>query len=150
MKHTNQKNVMEQLLEQELPLSNDQYQAYRRRVSDGIRKVQKQERIVRIVTKIAWALTGIVLLGGAIVDLNRDTIPEMVRLWSIAAIVVCMNGAIALLAIYLINYRPRLRNAEQEAMLLGLQRQMHELSNQLQQSTNRPPPGLGNDASPKA
>ena len=41
MKHANQKNVMEQLLEQELPLTNEQYLAYRRRVSDGIRKVQE-------------------------------------------------------------------------------------------------------------
>jgi hypothetical protein len=150
MNNTNQNNVMEQLLEQELPLTNEQYLAYRRRVSDGIRKVQKQERIMRIVTKSAWAVTGIVLLSGAIVDFNRDALSEMVRLWLIAANIVCINAAVALLAIYLINYRPRLRNTEQEAMLLALQRQLHDLRNQLCQTANRPSSAQGNNALPKA
>lgn len=123
--------------------------AYRRRVSDGILKVQKQERIVRIVTKSAWAVTGIVLLSGAIVDFNREAFSDLVRDWVIVANIVCINAAVALLVIYLINYRPRLRNTEQEAMLLGLQRQLHELRHQLQQSPNRPPPAHGNDALPK-
>jgi hypothetical protein len=150
MKNTNQNNLMEQLLEQELPLTNEQYLAYRRRVSDGIRKVHKQERFVRRVTQGAWAVTGIVLLCGGIVDFNRDAFPDMLRLWVISANIVCINTAVALLAIYLINYRPRLRNVEQEAMLLGLQRQLDELRHQLQQSPNRPPPAHGNDALPKA
>jgi hypothetical protein len=150
MNNTNQNNLMEQLLEQELPLTNEQYLAYRRRVSDGIRKVQKQERIMRIVTKSAWAVTAIVLLSGAIVDFNRDAFSDMVRLWVIAATILCINAAVALLVIYLINYRPRLRNTEQEAMLLGLQRQLDELRHQLQQSPNRPLPAHGNDALPRA
>jgi hypothetical protein len=104
---------------------------------------------VRIVTKSAWAVTGIVLLSGAIVDFNRDAFSDLVRDWVIVANIVCINAAVALLVIYLINYRPRLRNTEQEAMLLGLQRQLHELRHQLQQSPNRPPPAHGNDVFPK-
>jgi hypothetical protein len=150
MKNTNQNNLMEQLLEQELPLTNEQYLAYRRRVSDGIRKVQREERIMRIVTKSAWAVTGVVFLVDAIVDFNRDAFSDMVRLNLIFPTAVCLACSVALLAIYLINYRPRLRNTEQEAILLGLQRQLDELRHQLQQSPNRPPPAHGNDALPKA
>ena len=141
---------MEQLLDQELPPTNEQYLAYRQRLSDGIRKVQKQEKIVRIATQCAWALFAAIMVGGFIVDFNRDAFSEMVRLYLIAGTVISTGLAIALLAIYLINYRPSLRHAEQEAMLLSLQRQQHELRLQLQQRTNRPPAPQGDDALPKA
>ena len=57
MNKANQKNLMEQLLDQELSPTDEQYLAYRRKVSDSIRKVQREERIMRIVTKSAWAVT---------------------------------------------------------------------------------------------
>lgn len=150
MNNANQKNLMEQLVDQELPLTDEQYLAYRRRVSDGIRKVQREERIMRIVTKGAWAVTAVVLLIGGILDFNRDKVPDLVRLSFISATAVCLACSTALLAFYLINYRPRLRNAEHEVMLLSLQRQLHELRSQLPQGSNRSPSAQGKDASPRA
>lgn len=150
MKNTNQKNLMEQLLDQELPLTNEQYLAYRRRVTDGIRKVQREARTMRIVTKSAWAVTGLVYLIDAIIDFNRDAFPDSVRLSLVFPTVACLACAVAFLAFYLINYRPRLRSVEQEAVLLDLQRQLHELRNQMAQGANRPPAAHGNDALPKA
>jgi hypothetical protein len=150
MNKANQKNVMEQLLDQELPLAGEQYLAYRRRVSDGIRKVQREERIMRIVTKSAWGFAGLVFVGASIIDFNRDRISDLVRLSSISVVIVCLACATALLAFYLINYRPRLRNAEQQAILLSLQRQLQEIRNQLPRPRNNPPPAQEKDASPQA
>jgi hypothetical protein len=149
MNNANQKNLMEQLLDQELPLTNEQYLAYRRRVTDGIRKVQREARTMRIVTKSAWAVTGVVFLIDAIIDFNRDAFPEMVRLSLIFPTTVCLACAAAFLAFYLINYRPRLRNVEQEAILLSLHRQLHELRSQLAQGADRPPAAHGKDTLPK-
>jgi hypothetical protein len=150
MNNANQKNLMEQLPDQELPLTHEQYLPYRRRVSDGIRKVQREERIMRIVTKSAWAVTAVVLLVGGILDFNRDKIPHIVRPSFIFPTVVCLTCSTTFLAFYSINYRPRLRNAEHEAILLSLQGQLHELRTQLPQGSNRPPPAQGKGASPKA
>ena len=151
--NTSQKNWMEQLLDLELPLSDEQYLAYRRRVSDSIRKVQREEKIMRIVTKSAWAVTAVVFLIVGILDFNLEKTPgspgDLVRLSLILPTLVCLAGSTALLAFYLINYRPRLRNAEHEAMLLSLQRQLHELRSQLPQGSNRPPIAPRKDASPK-
>ena len=147
MNNANPRNIMEQLLDQELPPTNEQYLAYRQRLSDGIRKVQKQEKIVRNATQCAWALFAAIMVGGFIVDFNRDAFSEMVRLYLMAATVISTGLAIALLAIYLINYRPSLRHAEQEAMLLSLQRQLHDLRGQIQQSGNRPPTERANGGS---
>ena len=149
MNNANQNNLMEQLLDQELSPTDEQYLAYRRKVSDSIRKVQREERIMRIVTKSAWAVTAVVLLIGGILDFNRDTVPDLVRLSFISAIAVCSACSTALLAFYLINYLPRLRNAEHESMLLNLQRQLHELRSQVPKGSNRPPTAQGKEASPK-
>ena len=153
MNNANQKNVMEQLLDQELPLTGEQYLAYRRKVSDGIHKVQREERTMRNVTKIAWAVTGVVFLIDGILDFNLERIPgspgDLIRLSLIFPTLVCLACSTALLAFYLINYRPRLRNAEHEAMLLSLQRQLHELRKQLAQGSTRPLSAQGKDASPE-
>ena len=152
MNNASQKSLMEQLLDQELPLTDEQYLAYRRRVSDGIRKVQREERVMRIVTKSAWGVTGVVLLIAGILD-RPERIPgspeDLVRLSLICVTIVCLACSTALLAFYLINYRPRLRNAEHEAMLLSLQRQLHELRSQLPQALHRPPTAQDKNVSQK-
>ena len=154
MNNTNQKNLMEQLLDQELPLTDEQYLAYRRRVSDSIRKVQREEKIMRIVTKSSWALTAVVFLIVGILDSNLERVPgspqDLFRLSLIFPTLVCLACSTALLAFYLINYRPRLRNAEHEAMLLSMQRQLHELRAHLPQDVNRPSGAQGTDALPNA
>src|SRR5512141_1358336 len=143
MNNADQNNLMEQLLDQELPPTSEQYLAYRRRVGDGIRKLQREERIMRIVTKICWAVTGVVLLIDGILDFNLDKTPgspvDLVRLSLFFPTLVCLACSTAFLAFYLVNYRPRLRNAERDAMLLSLQRQLHELRSQLPQSSTRHP-----------
>ena len=150
MNKADQKNWVEQLLDQELPLTNEQYLAYRRKVTERVGKVRREEWLVRVVTKSAWAVTGIAFLIGGIIDFNRDAIPDLVRLITISVAIVCLACATAFLVFYLINYRPRLRNAEQEAMLLALQRQLHEIRSQLPQGSNRPPSAQGKDAAPRA
>jgi hypothetical protein len=152
MNNTSQRNLMKQLLDQELPLTDEQYLAYRQRVSDGIRKVQREETIMRIVTKSAWALTAVVFLIVGILDFNLERVPgspgDLVRLSLIFPTLICLACSTALLAVYLINYRPRLKNAEHEAMLLSLQRQLHELRSQLPKDSNRAPTAQGKNASP--
>jgi hypothetical protein len=148
MNKAKQKNLMEQLLDQELPLTDEQYLAYRRRVTDGIRKVQREEKTMRILTKSAWGVTGLVFVVASIIDFNRDSIPDLVRLSSISAVMVCLACATALLTFYLINYRPRLRNAEHQATLLSLQRQLHELRLQMPQDPDPPSGAQGTDALP--
>ena len=151
MNTAKQQSVMEHLLDVELPPTSEQYLAYRQRVSDGIRKVQREEKIMRIATKSAWAVTGLVFLVASIMDFNRATIPDLVRLSSISVAIVCLACATAFLAFYLINYRPRLTQAEQQAMLLALRRQLDELRNPLPQDSNRSAPSLpGKDALPKS
>ena len=142
MSTAKQHSVMEHLLDVELSPTSEQYLAYRQRVSDGIRKVQREEKIMRITTKSAWAVTGLVFLVASIMDFNRATVPNLVRLSAISVTVVCLACATALLVFYLLNYRPRLRNAEQQAMLLTLRRQLDELRHPLPQGANRPTPPL--------
>ena len=152
MKNTSQKKLMEHLLDQELPLSDERYLAYRRRVGDGIRKVQREEKIMRIVTKSAWAVTAVVFLIVGILDFNLERTPgspgDLARLSLISVAIVCLACSVALLAFYLINYRPRLKNAQHEAMLLDLQRQLHELRSQLSKRTDHPSAVQGTDARP--
>ena len=144
------KKLMEQLLESESLPTEEQYLAYRQRVSEGIRRAQREEKIMRIMTKSSWAVTGVVFLIGGIIDFNRDRFPDLVRLNFIVATVLCFSCAVAFLAFYLINYRPRLRNAEHEAMLLGLQRQLRELQRQLPEHPRRPPSAEGHETMPEA
>ena len=152
MNNASQKSLMEQLLDQELPLTDEQYLAYRRRVSDGIHKVQREERVMRIVTKSAWGVTGVVLLIAGILD-RPERIPgspeDLVRLSLIFPTLVCLACSTALLAFYLINYRPRLRNAEHEAVLLSLQRQLHELRTRMPQDAKQMSRSQGKDGSSK-
>jgi len=135
MNNANQRNLMEQLLDHELPLAHEQYLAYRQRVSDGIRKVQREERIMRIATKSAWAAAAVVLVVVGILDFIFERTPgvpaDLARLSLISLTLVCLACSTAPLAFYLINYQPRLRNAEHEAMLLSLPRQLHELRSQM-------------------
>jgi ABC-type Fe3+ transport system permease subunit len=95
------------------------------------------------------AVPGIVFVIGGIIDFNRDVIPDLVRFSLIAVAIVCLACATAFLAFYLINYRPRLRKAEQDTMLLTLQREPHELRSQLPQSPNGSPAAEANDALPR-
>jgi SNF2-related domain len=145
--------VFNWVLDQELPLIDEQYLAYRRRVSERIHKVQREERTMRIVTKNAWATTAVVFLIVGILDFNLERIPgspgDLVRLSLIFPTLVCLACSTALLAFYLINYRPRLKNTEHEAMLLSLQRQLHELRSQLPQGSTQPLTAQVEDPSPK-
>ena len=150
MNNTNQQRLVEQLLAQDPPLTDEQYRDYRLKISHGIRTAHKQRRLVRMVTQVAWAMTALVLFAGFLVDFHRDAFPETVRLGVIAATIACLACAVALLAIYLINYRPRLRSEEQEAMLLGLQRQLHELRRQMPPSMPQPSPAQKQPASPNS
>lgn len=144
-----QRSFMEQLLEQEPALTNEQYLAYRAKISEGIRKAHNQERTMRIVTKSAWVVTGVVILTGMILDFNRDSFPEIVRLWLIAATMLCLACSTAFLVFYLVNYRPRLKDAEQHVLLLTLQRQLCELRAQLEQTSDRSVPTNREDTAAK-
>jgi threonine aldolase len=127
MNKSNDKNLMERLLEQELPATGAQYARYRRELSEKLRKIKREEKMMRLVSKIAWGVFGLMMIIGAVVDFNRDRVPEFTRLSLMAATMVTLACAVALLAIYLINYRPRVSRGEQEVMLLELQRQLSEL-----------------------
>ncbi len=108
---------------------------------------------MRIVTKSAWALTGVVFLIVGILDFNLEKVPgspgDLLRLSLILPMLICLACSTAFLAFYLINYRPRLRNAEHEAMLLSLQRQLHEVRGQLSQNPHRPVTDATKDVRPK-
>jgi hypothetical protein len=82
--------------------TDEQYLAYRRRVSDGIRKVQREERIIRIAMKSAWAVTGVVFLIDGTLDFNLERTPgspgDWVRLSLIFPTLVCLACSTALLA----------------------------------------------------
>lgn len=140
--------LLEQLLEHEPTLTSEEYLKYRRRVEDAIRKAQRQERTVRLVTKIAWAVTGVILVLGCFADAYRDTFPDLWRLRLIVATMMCTACAVAFSVFYLINYRPRLRMAEQQAMLLGLERQLHELRMQIGHTRRAPEPVDEHDPAP--
>ncbi len=141
---------IEQLLNTQGSPTEEQYLAYRQKVSEGIRKVQREEKTMRIMTLGAWAVTGVVFLIAGVIDFNRDRFPDLLRLNALVATVLCLACAGAFLAFYLINYRPRLRNAEHEAMLLGLQRQLHEVRNQVRDRANQPPAEQENGTLPDA
>ena len=136
--NTKQKHLLEKFLDQELPATGEQYLAYRQKVKDGLGKVRHKERLMRIATQAAWAMTGLLLLLGGIVDFNRDRFPEQLRLWAIAVIAVSLACATALLAFYLLNYRPRLSKTEQDAVLVDLQQQLHELREQFPPGPKQP------------
>jgi hypothetical protein len=127
MNQRDDKSVMERLLEQELPATGTQYARYRQELSEKLGKIKREEKLMRRVSQIAWGVFGLMLIAGAVVDVNRDLVPDFTRLCLIAATMVSFVIAVALLAFYLLNYRPRVGRGEQEAMLLELHRQLSEL-----------------------
>ncbi len=127
MNRSNEKSWMEQLLEQELPASSEQYTRYRNQLSERLRRMKREVKTMRVLCTIAWSVFGLLMLLGAVVDFNRDLVSDFTRLSLMAATVMSLAGATALLVIYLLNYRSRVSRGVQEAILLDLQRQLSEL-----------------------
>jgi hypothetical protein len=114
----------EQLLEQELPVTSEQYTRCRHQLSERLRRTKREEKTMRTLSKIAWSVTGLFMLMGAVVDFNRDRFTEFARLSLITATVLSLACATALLVIYLLNYRSRVGRGQQEVILLELHRQL--------------------------
>ncbi len=127
MNRGNEMSWTEQLLEQELPASSEQYTRYRNQLSERLRRMKREVKTMRVLCQIAWSVTALLLLLGAVVDFNRDLVSDFTRLSLIAATVISLAGATALLVIYLLNYRSRVSRGVQEVILLDLQRQLSEL-----------------------
>ena len=127
MNRNHEKSVMEQLLEEELPVNGEQYMRYRNQLNERLRRMKREEKTVRVLCKIAWSVTGLLMLMGAVVDFNRDHFSEFARLSLITGTILSLACATALLVIYLLNYRSRASRGAQEGILLELHRQLSEI-----------------------
>ena len=135
-------NFVRDLLNQERPLSAQQYAEYRRKLNEKLRRVEREEKSMRIIAAVSWGVWGLLALAGGIVDFNREHLPEIVHLRLVSAVFAATIVVIALSLIYLARYRPRLRKFEQVALLEQLQQEIRELRNRLPPSSsdvNKPP-----------
>jgi len=135
MSNHRKENFVRDLLSQEQPLDARQYSEYRWKLNERLRRVEREEKCMRIIAAVSWGIGGLLFLAGAIVDFNREQFPETVRLSLIAAIIIATTCAVALSLLYLVRYRPRLRRFEQVALLEQLQREVRELRDRLPPSS---------------
>jgi hypothetical protein len=135
MSNDPKETFVRELLNQEQTLSPQQYSEYRRKLNERLLRVEREEKSMRIIAAVSWGLWGLLLLAGAIVDLNREHFTETVRLTLIVALVIATNCAVVLSLLYLVRYRPRLRRSEQVALLEQMQHELRELRDRLPPSS---------------
>ena len=135
------------LLGQDEPLSDAQYQEYRRGLDDALRAAERRERLAGRVAVGSFVVSlTLMFVGGS--KLLGDFDP-----WSKGATVVSVAaGAVYLLATalfflslasYYSRFRPRVRDAKErlrDLVLLDLQRQIRELREQAGRRSGRDEP----------
>jgi hypothetical protein len=127
-------DLVDLLLERDVPLDDGRYSRHRRNLDDRLQKAKRDERVVRIATILIWAgalsffplalaLQRIAPRGGLPAGLLGDVVVPAATLFAIA----CGALAIPMLAFYLVRCRQvldRTRDDVRDAVLLDLKREV--------------------------
>lgn len=136
------RDLVDLLLERDVPLDDERYSRHRRNLEDQLRKAIRDERIVRISTLVAWGgalsylplalvLQRLVPRGGLPAGLMGDIVVPGLTLLTFA----CGALAIPLLALYLARYQRNLVRARdhiRDAVLLDLQKSVEQCQARLE------------------
>jgi hypothetical protein len=138
------------LLGQDDPLSDAQYQEYRRGLDDALRAAERRERLAGRVAvgSCAVSLT-LMFVGGSKLIGDFDPWSKGASVVSVAAGVVYLLATTLFflsLASYYSRFRPRVRDVKErlrDLVLLDLQRQIRELREQAGRHSGRDEPDSG-------
>lgn len=125
------RDLVELLLERDLPFNDEEYSIHRRQLDERLRKASRDERVVRIATISAWigaasffvlalAMQRLAPRGGLPAGLLGDVILPGITLLCVA----CGAVAAPMLILYLVRYRRAIdqaRDSARDAVLFDLQ-----------------------------
>lgn len=127
-----------ELLKQDQALSGSQYEEYRMRLEGALSRAEWRERVVGYVVSVACVVFVILLfMGGSRLVGSFDPWSSDATVLSVSlAVLMVIAGTISGvgLASYYSRFRPNVRAVREQvrdATLLDLQRQVHELRDQL-------------------
>jgi len=148
MAEKSNRDLVDLLLERDVPLDDERYSRHRRNLEDQLRKATRDEWIVRISTLVIWggalsflplalALQRLVPRGGLPAGLLGDVVVPGAMLLTFA----CGALAIPMLALYLVRYHrslARARDNVRDAVLLDLQKTVEQCQARLEDRDKSP------------
>ena len=138
MNSSQQRQFVEELLNQMPELNSEKYQVYRKELDDKLARARNDEKSMRRIVIGAWSSTA--LIYAIVVVLcyrfgrSSNQFPDWFVLLLAASVVLVPLAALLLLALYFFKYRRQVNRAQgkaQQAALGELQRQLNELRAQL-------------------
>ncbi len=144
MNRNQQRQFVQELLNQMPALNSDKYKLYRKELDEKLARARNEEKSMRRIVVAAWVGAVLLFTAAGIKGYHAGTPPAQYPEWLVLSLITVVllvpPVALVLLAFYLFKYRRRVHRAEtdaQQAALGELQRQLNELRAQL-------PPGAAN------
>ena len=147
MNSSQQRQFVEELLNQMPELNSEKYQIYRKELDEKLARARNDEKSMRRIVIGAWSSTAVIYATVVVLGYRFGHSPNQFPDWFVlllaASVVLVPLAALLLLALYFFKYRRQVNRAQgkaQQAALGELQRQLNELRAQLRplDETQRP------------
>lgn len=138
MNSSQQRQFVEELLNQMPELNSEKYQIYRKELDEKLARARNDEKSMRRIVIGAWSSTAVIYAFVVILCYRFGRSPNQFPDWFVlllaASVLLVPLAALLLLALYFFKYRRQVNRAQsktQQAALGELQRQLNELRAQL-------------------
>ena len=138
MNSSQQRQFVEELLNQMPELNSEKYQIYRKELDEKLARARNDEKSMRRIVIGAWSSTALIYAIVVVLCYRFGRSPNQFPTWFVlllaASVVLVPLAALLLLALYFFKYRRQVNRAQgkaQQAALGELQRQLNELRAQL-------------------
>jgi uncharacterized BrkB/YihY/UPF0761 family membrane protein len=138
MNSSQQRQFVEELLNQMPELNSEKYQIYRKELDEKLARARNDEKSMRRIVIGAWSSSALIYAIVVVLCYRFGRSPNQFPDWFVlllaVSVVLVPLAALLLLALYFFKYRRQVNRAQgkaQQAALGELQRQLNELRAQL-------------------
>ena len=138
MNSSQQRQFVEELLNQMPELNSEKYQIYRKELDEKLARARNDEKSMRRIVIGAWSSSALIYTIVVVLCYRFGRSPNQFPDWFVlllaVSVVLVPLAALLLLALYFFKYRRQVNRAQgkaQQAALGELQRQLNELRAQL-------------------
>jgi len=138
MNSSQQRQFVEELLNQMPELNSEKYQIYRNELDEKLARARNDEKSMRRIVIGAWSSSALIYTIVVVLCYRFGRSPNQFPNWFVlllaVSVVLVPLAALLLLALYFFKYRRQVNRAQgkaQQAALGELQRQLNELRAQL-------------------